>query len=188
MPLVVAAILSVSANAYFYTASMISALLAMAPISLAMATYAVGAQAPEHLPHRLRFSLVLSLALVAGANLVLFVAAEPMLRIFGDAYAQEAAWTLRILSLTVFARIVQVNYDVVSRLRGRLRSATVMVGLFGVVELGLAAVGGILYGLEGLALGWLAGACIQAAVMLPRVLGEARPRRTAQDTIPAAGP
>ena len=89
-----------------------------------------------------------------------------------------------ILSLMVFMRIIQVNYDVVSRLRGRLKSATLVVGVGGVVELGLAVVGGARYGLEGLALGWLVGAILSAIVMLPRVLGEAWPTR--RDEVPAA--
>lgn len=177
MPLIVTAVLSPTSNAYFYTASMIAALLAMAPISLANATYAVGAHAPEQLPQRLRFTLALSVLLVAGANVVLFVLADPFLRIFGAAYADEAVWTLRILSLMVFTRIVLVSYDIVCRLRGRILLATIVVGIGGIVELALAAIGGLLGGLTGFALGWLGGACLQAIVMLPTVVNAARSDR-----------
>jgi O-antigen/teichoic acid export membrane protein len=187
MPIVVTATVSTAGAAYFYTAVMISGLTTVAPLALTTALYAVGARTPRALPERLRFTLLASVVLVAGANVVLFVGADFLLRLFGDAYADHAAWVLRVMALLVFARIVQDSFVVICRLQRRLASATGVIAVTSGIELGLAAFGGLQGGLLGLAVGWTIGAFLQAIVMLPLVLEQAFPAWWARRRAPLFG-
>ena len=170
LPVIVTAVLSPAANAYFYVASMISSLVFFGPLALVTALYAVGARDPGALAHRMRFTL--GLAFVAGVlvNGALFIGADHVLGLFGAIYAEKAGWTLRILGLGVFPMIVKDHYVTVNRIRGRMAGTALLSTAGGVLELTMAAIGGIVIaGLPGFALGWLAALCIEALCMAPVV-------------------
>lgn len=170
LPLVVTALLSSTENAYFYVASMVASLVFYGPLALVTALYAVGTRSPAALAARMRFTLGLALAGGVLVDAVLFVGADRVLSLFGGAYAAQAAWTLRLLGLGVFPIIIKDHFVAISRIRGKILGTALLATSGGVLELGLAAAGGIHSGrLSGLALGWLTALCIEAACMAPTV-------------------
>jgi len=170
LPVIVTAILSPTANAYFYIASMVSGLVFFGPMALVTALYAVGTRTPTALAHRMRFTLGLALAAGVLVNVVLFAGADKVLGLFGAAYAAQAGWTLRVLGLGVFPVIIKDHYVTISRIRGTVMGTALLATAGSVFELVIAAIGGLETGsLLGVALGWMGALYIEALVMGPIV-------------------
>jgi len=168
-PLIVTALVSATANAYFYAAWMMAGFVYAGPMALAVSLYAVGSNAPEAVAQRMRFTFGLALLGGVVANVVVFVATDPLLRLFGADYAENAGTALRLLGLGVFPVIIKDNYVTLRRIEGRVRGAAGLVAIGGLLELGCAALGAALGGVQGVALGLLIGLCLEALLMLPTV-------------------
>lgn len=166
-PLIVTALVSATANAYFYAAWMMAGFVYAGPMALAVSLYAVGSNAPEAIAQRMRFTFGLALLGGIAANVVVFVATDPLLRLFGADYAENAGTALRLLGLGVFPIIVKDNYVTLRRIEGRVRGAAGLVAIGGLLELGCAAIGAALDGVQGVALGLLIGLCLEALLFLP---------------------
>jgi O-antigen/teichoic acid export membrane protein len=188
LPVVVTALLSATMNAYFYVAWMVTGFVFVVPVALTAAVYAVGARQPGALAQKLRFTLRLGLALGVLANAVLLVGAGLVLRLFGQTYADEAEWCLRILGWAVFPLLVKDHYVAVCRVHGRIGRAAVVVAAGALLELVVASVGARSGGLSGLALGWLAALCLEAAAMVPSVYRAAAVHAPPPSIAPATEP
>lgn len=176
LPVMVVALLSAQANAAFYIASMIAGFLYAVPGSLTTVLYAVCADGPALLGQKVRLTLGVSVALCAGAALVLFAAAEPVLGVFGHSYAHEAAWSLRVLALVAFPMIVKTHFATIRRIENRVGRTVPLVLAGTVMELAFAAVGAEIGGVTGVAVGWAAALSIEAVLMSPTVIRSARGR------------
>jgi O-antigen/teichoic acid export membrane protein len=165
LPLLVTTILSVSMNAYFYTAWMIANLAFVGPAALTTVLYAVVAADKDELIQKIRLTLKLSLWVGLLTSGVLIVGSSLLLNFFGTAYAQEAAWCLRILGLGVFPLIIRTHYVAIYRIFDRIVSAAKIMALCSINELVFAAIGAWKGGLAGLSLGWLMAMCIEAVLM-----------------------
>ncbi len=177
LPVVVAAQFSTTLTAYFYVAWMIAGLVYMGPVALTTAVYAAGARAPAALAARLQFSLGLSAAGSVLAVIGLLVAAAPVLRLFGAAYAEEAAACLQVLAIGVLPLLVRDHYVAICRVRGRLVRAAVIAAAISALGITAAVLGAGMGGLTGLAAGYVLAAAIPAALLAPSVLQGAFPRR-----------
>lgn len=165
MPIMVLTILSPSDNAGFYIAWLIVGFLIMVPFSLSSVAYAIGSGDPSRLVERFRFTFNLSLAFGLAANLVLIPTASPVLRIFGQGYADIATGSLHVLALGAFPLTVKTHYIAIHRVRRTLSQALPIAWAGTALELGGGVLGGALGGLEGVAWGWLAGLLVEAAAM-----------------------
>ena len=188
MPLVVTAILSATANAYFYTAAMVAYLAYIGPVSLATVFYAVGSADAASLVHRLRVTLGLSLVVAVVANATLLLVASPILGLFGESYARAAAVPLQLLGLQAFTFIVREHYVATRRVEGRPASAAPLVLAGSGLKLVLAAVGASAFGLTGLAVGVLIAAGIEALVMGPTVYRVATGRQVVRQPVSEGRP
>ncbi len=168
-PLIVTAVVSATANAYFYAAWTMAGFVYAGPMALAVSLYAVGSNAPEAIAQRMRFTFGLALLGGIAANVVVFFATDPLLRLFGADYAANAGTALRLLGLGVFPIIIKDNYVTLRRIEGRVRGAAGLVAVGGVLELGCAAIGALVGDLKGVALGLVIGLCLEALLMLPTV-------------------
>jgi len=92
-----------------------------------------------------------------------------MLSLFGSDYATQALVCLQWLALWSVPLLIKDHYVVVCRLERRTGQAAALLGVGGLVELSMAAVGATFYGLPGLSIGWLVGGCLQAVFMLPAI-------------------
>ena len=170
MPILVVTILSASANASFYIAWMIAGFLVMVPFSLTTVLYALESGEDSRPGERFPFTLKVSLLFGVAANLVLLPGAEPLLSLFGADYAEDATSLLHLMALGVFPLTIKTHYVALRRLERRLGTALPVVWAGTALELGGGALGAVVGGLQGVALGWLAGLCIEALVMGPAVL------------------
>ena len=177
MPLVVAATVSVTASAYFYTASLITGFLASGAIALTLALYAVGVRDEARLAHALRFTLRLAFGVILGANLVLIFGNRLILHVFGSEYAANAATVLRIQGVYVCLMIIKDHYIALARIRGTVVRAGMLCAAGAVLEIGLASVGGAWRGLTWVAVGALVALAVEVCAMSPAVLRELRPTR-----------
>ena len=177
LPVLVTILLSATTNAWFYMAWMISGLVFIASYALTTVLYAVNSGQPSELTRKIRVTLTLALAMCILGNCLMQLAATQILDLFGHIYAEQAAWSLRIVALGAFPMIFKHHYIAVSRIHSEMAHAALPVAIGCLLELGVAALGAHLDGLVGLSLGWVAAICIEAACMFPAVYQAAFPGR-----------
>ncbi|TMD68608.1 MAG: hypothetical protein E6I91_04065 [Chloroflexi bacterium] len=177
MPVLVTILLSATTNAWFYIAWMISGLVFIASYALTTVLYAINSAQPSELMRKIRLTLGLGLATCILSNMLLQFGATQVLDLFGHIYAQQAAWSLRILALAAFPMIIKFHYIAVSRIHSKMVRAVLPVAMGSVLELGIAAIGAHMDGLIGLSFGWVVAVCIEAVFMFPTVYRAAFPAK-----------
>jgi O-antigen/teichoic acid export membrane protein len=103
------------------------------------------------------------------ANCLLVIGAKQVLDLFGSTYAEQAAWSLRILVLAAFPLIIKNHYLSICRIQDRIARAMLRIAPGSLLELGAAALGAHLGGLSGLSIGWVAGVYIESIFMFRTV-------------------
>jgi O-antigen/teichoic acid export membrane protein len=182
LPVLVTVLLSATTNAWFYVSWSLASVANIVTVILTTILYAVSSAQPTELAHKIRLTLSLALAATVLATCVLLLGTRQLLGLFGHSYAEQAAWSLRILALESFPFIIKSHYIAVSRIQGRVAHATLLTIASGTLELGGAALGARLGGLSGLSLGWLAAVCIEAVIMFRTVFRAAQSIDVSTDT------
>ncbi len=126
LPVIVLTRLSATANAYFYITWMVGGLFFMISSSVGSSLFAEGSNHPERLIATARSSIRFTTMLLAPAMLLIFVAGEQILSIFGSAYAAHGTHLLWILAVAAIPDAITNIYAPVLRVRHRLRAAAVM--------------------------------------------------------------
>jgi O-antigen/teichoic acid export membrane protein len=169
-------LLSATTNAWFYVAWTIASFVFAVPIALTTVLYATVSGWPAVLAHKTRLTLGLASGICVLAACVLLLGTEQVLDLFGHIYAEEAAWSLRILALGAFPLIIKNHYTTLCRIQDRIRSTMLPIVAGMLIELGAAALGARFGGLSGLSLGWVAALCAEAVFMSRTVFIAMRPR------------
>jgi len=169
LPLLVTAVMSAEADAYFYIAYMIASLGWAVPAALATALYASGARDIEALTIRLRLAFWLCIGAGIALNLFMLVGAGPLLSIFGAPYADRAGTLLRLLSLGIFPVTINSLYVPIARLERRFLQGTILNVAGMLVVFLFVVVGARVGGLDGTGVGWLVGFSIGTLPLLPTV-------------------
>lgn len=169
LPVLVTILLSATMNAWFYVAFMMANFVFSIPVALTTVLYAINAARSDELAHKARQSMALSLAISAAGGCILFFGARQVLGIFGHSYAEEAAWSLRILALGALPVIIKNHYIAVYRVHDRIARAILPVTLGCLLELSAADVGAHIGNLVGLSLGWVLALYLEMAFMMPVV-------------------
>lgn len=164
-PVLVTIMLSVTVNAWFYVSWTISSFVTIVPFALTIVLFATNSAQPATLAHKTRMTLALSFGTCFLANCLLQFFSRQVLGLFGHAYAEQASWSLRILSLGAFPLIIKNHYVALCRIRNRMGRAILPLAACALFELGLAALGARLDALSGLSLGWLVALCIESLFM-----------------------
>ncbi len=180
-PLVVVTLLGAEANAYFFVAWAIAALLVGIPTAVASSLLAEGSHADgetdEHLRRAVRFTLPLVLMAIA----VCFVGAPMLLGLFGVRYASEGVDTLRLLSLAAMPLSLNLLYLTVARVEHNIRRIVAVAAVTGggAMILGVGLIPAL--GETGIALGYLIAHCLVAIPLTIEwlVRGQARPGASA---------
>ncbi len=175
LPVLVTVLLSATVNAWFYVSWMLCGLVTTASYALTTVLYAINSTQTSELTRKLRVTLILALVTSLLANCLLQFGATEILGLFGPAYAQQASWSLRILSLGAFPMIIKDHYIAVSRIHSKMARVAFLVALGSLLELGVAALGARLGGLAGLSLGWVLAVYVEAVFMFPAVYKVAFP-------------
>lgn len=169
MPVVVTAVLSSEANAYFYIAFTVAGLGLAIPNSLSTALYAAGARDTDALRHRVRLSFALCMVAAVSVNAFMLVGAELVLSIFGFLYAQEAGVALRLLTLSMFPVTIIGLYVPIARIEGRFLRASLLMLLAMGTQFVSVILGARAHGLDGVASGWLVGTTLTSVLLVPTV-------------------
>lgn len=190
VPVIAAITLVPEANARFAVAWLAATLVFLPPYLLTVALFA-GAAAEghdrEHRVARVRETVRWTLPGALGLSLLLVVGAAvlggPVMSVFGETYAADAAHLLALLAPAGLWMVVKDHLVALWRAEERQGRAARLCALGVVLESTGAAVGGVRDGADGLAVGWLIGLTVEAVVFLPalrRAFGAAssgRPHR-----------
>ena len=166
MPIIVTSILSASLGASYYIAWMIASLVYAVTDALTLVLFASGNKQPELLLQRLRMTIVSSFLFIAAANVGVYFASPVILKLFGDTYALEADWALRILCFGGFALIIKMHFVALRRVFNRTLWTSISLFIFAIVEIGAAVFGAKLGQLTGLTIGWVVVLYIEAGIIL----------------------
>lgn len=169
LPLLVTSLISATTSAWFYVALMIANVVFSVSLALTTVLLAAKYADPKALAQKMVLTLTVSLIITLFAVLVICLWAEQLLGLFGHAYAEHAAWCLRLLSLAAFPLILKNHYFVLCRIQNQMLHAIFRLSIGLVLELAGAALGAYLGGLTGLSLVWTIVLCIEAMFMSLRV-------------------
>jgi O-antigen/teichoic acid export membrane protein len=176
LPLLVLSVLGAAANGSFYIAWTIAAGLTIVPTNFAMSLLVEGATAPHRLAELTRGVLIRCAVFTVPGAILLVVAARPILRIYGSAYAVHASLVLGLLALaTIPIGFVNVVFSL-DRLAGRVGRAAFTQGVLAVFVLGGSWVLLRHLGINGVGLGCLGGSLVVAVARFPTIVGAVRPR------------
>jgi O-antigen/teichoic acid export membrane protein len=179
LPIVVTELLSPTANAYWYTTWMMAWGVYVIPTSMGIGLLAEAAHRPNALRAQVRRAVRWSLVIGITAGIILAAAAEPVLSLVGQAYAEAGVTPLRVLVLGVVPLSFIQAYFSACRATGRLSEAIVTGVVTGAAGISATAAAGTARGLTGMAVCWvfaLAAAGIWSIWRLRRLL-----RQTSQD-------
>jgi O-antigen/teichoic acid export membrane protein len=181
LPVIVTVTVSPSASAAFYVATMLVGFLFIIPSHLATVLFAIAAADPKIIARKLRFALRVSYLIGLPAMAALILGSHLTLAIFGKGYASEAALPMALLALGYPLYVPKALYIAVCRATGRIVRAAVVLSVCSAIDVGAAAVGGVLGGLKGLAIALLAARVVEAMLTAPAVIrasfGQGRHRR-----------
>ena len=156
LPILVTELLSPATNAFWYAVWMMGWVVLIVPISIGQTLFAEVSQHPDAIEsavtRAVRSSVLIGLIAAVGLALV----ADVALGLLGPAYASAGALPLRILVLSVIPVSAIQAYYAVCRARGALREAVLTGAGAGAAALTITVLGGLGWGLMGMALGWLA--------------------------------
>jgi O-antigen/teichoic acid export membrane protein len=169
LPVLVTVIVSPSANAAFYIASMLTTFLFIVPAHLATVLFAMVAGDPGVVARKLRFALRVSFLIGIPGMAVLILGAHPALSLFGKGYT-VATVPMWLITLGYPAAVPKSLYIAVCRAAGKVPRAAVVLTACSSLEIAAAAAGGAAGGLYGLSLALLAVRYAEALVTTPPVL------------------
>jgi O-antigen/teichoic acid export membrane protein len=170
VPLTATLLISPSQVAYFSAAYLLSATMLIIPYLLALSLFAERSGDPGLLHRHVRRTLPFALALIGAIILVVEIAAPYALRIFGPAYAANGTTALRILILVGPAYVIKDHYVSICRAQHRMSHGSRIMAIGTSVEVAGSALGGALWGLTGICVGWAVSASCEAMFLLPAVL------------------
>jgi O-antigen/teichoic acid export membrane protein len=184
LPVIVTVLLSATVNAWFYVSLMLANFVFTIPFSLTTVLYAVNTAQSDVLAARIRLTVSLALGASFCASGILLLDTRQILGVFGHIYAEQAVWSLRILALGVFPQIIRTHYIALCRIKRRMAQALAPIIAGSFLEMGAAAIGGRIGGLDGLSLGWVVALTLEALCMLWPVLRALWPRKPRLDAEP----
>jgi O-antigen/teichoic acid export membrane protein len=166
VPLLVLSYLDEADNAYYYAAWTVGFSARLLAMNLANALTVEGAYADNPISALLRSVIRLSLTVLLPVMVVLLVAAEPVLSVFGPNYADEAATLLRLFAISLVPYTIATLAVAFDRVRERFANALVITGTGTIATIALDIVLIPSSGISGAGLGWLGGQLLAAAVAL----------------------
>lgn len=169
LPLLITALLSAEANAYFYIAYLVASFAWALPAALGTAGYATGSGDVGSLPSRIRVTFGICVVAGIALNVVLLVGAPLILSIFGRAYADQATTLLRLLGIGIFPVTLNSLYVPIVRVERRFLRGAALMTLGLVIEFVAVAIGAVRGGLEGAGIGWLVGYSLGVVPFLPAI-------------------
>ncbi len=165
VPLTAALLIPPKQVAYFTSAFLLSATVLIIPYLLALSLFAERSNDESLLHRHVRSTLPFGLSLCAALVVAVEIGAPFALHIFGPAYAENGTTALRLLILVGPAYVIKDHYVAIRRSQRRLTSAARIMALGTSAEAVGATLGGILWGMNGLCIGWTITATFEALLL-----------------------
>lgn len=169
-PVLVAVLVSPSANAAFYVAFTLASFIYVIPHHLATVLFAMAASEPHAIAHRVRFAAKLSFVIGLPAIIALILAGHWILGIYGPGYARIATIPLWLLALGYIPSVPKQLYIAICRANGRVAYVATLLTVFAIIEVGAVAAGAVAGGLVGLSLTLLVALTAEGIVIAPPFL------------------
>ena len=142
MPIVLTHFASPTTTAYWYPAWMMAWVAFNVPISVGLVQFNDIVKHPGQARSVVRQGVMWSLMLGGVVSLVAAAAADPLLSVLGDGYADASVTALRVLLLGLLPFTVLQAYNALCRGAGRTGEAIALgLGLMAAVAVGTALVG-----------------------------------------------
>ncbi len=170
VPLTAALLIRPQQVAYFTAAFLVSASVLIIPYLLALSLFAETSSDPDLLHRHIRRTLPLGLALCGAIVVVVEFGAPLVLRIFGPAYAANGSTALRLLILVGPSYVIKDHYVAIRRAQHRLTHAASIMAIGTSAEAIGAALGAVVWGMNGLCVGWTIAASCEALLLSPSVV------------------
>jgi O-antigen/teichoic acid export membrane protein len=175
-PVLVALIVSPRANAAFTATLLVVGIVQTIPNLLSTVLFALAPGDDVALRREVRKTMRISLVLSLASAPCFFIFADLILRLFGRNYA-TASIAMGFLGLSTYPYAIKSHYVAIARVQGRMQKAVFLTLGGAALEMALAAIGGVLHGLTGVAVGILVALSLEALAYSPTVFGVLREGR-----------
>ncbi len=155
VPLIIGAVLSAANFASFSVAWQNTGFAFTIPYALASVLYAAGVKEPAAANARLKQLLMMGIAASLATIVVFWLAMPFLMRRLGPSYVDEGTLAARLIVLALIPVMIKGMWVTIERIHGRMRNATKVLAIGGILELGMPAIGGLLGGVGGACGGWL---------------------------------
>ena len=173
LPVLVVLIIGPRANAAFTAAFLVVSFVNVIPSQLSTVLFALAPGDEAALRHQVRKTMRICRLLSIVSAIFFFIFAEDILRVFGHDYVQATS-ALIIIGLTTYPQSLKAHYVAIARVRGRMQQAAFRTTVGACLEVGVAAAGAHVYGLTGLAVGYLVATLAETVLFSPTVFGVLR--------------
>jgi O-antigen/teichoic acid export membrane protein len=166
MPLIVINLLGAAQSAYFYISWMIAALFFTVPYSVNISLVAETSHNPNEIYRHVFKALKFALFILAPAIVMIYFLGGFFLSFFGQQYAHEGIWLLRILAISSIPVTVNETYVAIFRIR---KSMIPVILIYGLIALFTIAGSYLLLGemgLNGIGVAWLGAHVITMIIMI----------------------
>lgn len=165
LPVFVAARLSLTDTAYFYTTWMLGSVLFMVSPAVAASLFAEGSHKADGLLRKAAASAVIISMLLGPIMLIFFLGGYYIISLFGRDYAQHGMLLLTILTISAVPDAITNIYVSVLRVQGHLRWAALFNLGMGALSLVLAWILLPMLGIVGAGIAWLIAQVIGSFVI-----------------------
>lgn len=176
LPIIVAWIVSPSANAGFYIALFIVSFVNVIPTQLSTALFALRPGDEVALREEIRVSLRICVLLSVLSGPVFLFGSKLILGLFRHSFV-DAAPAMAILGFSTLPVAIKAHYVAIARVRQHMRQAAVRTSIAALVEVAASIAGAELYGVTGVAIGLLSAYILEAVWLGPTVLSTIRTPR-----------
>lgn len=174
LPLLVAAALSATQSAYFYTTWRVGGVFFIISAAVATSLFAHASHADADLGQAVRSSVKLITVLLIPAIAVCALAGRPILGILGPEYERHGYALLLLMMLAAIPDAVTNVYVAILRVRRRLHFAAFLTIGMAVAAVVFAKLLVDPYGIAGVGAGWLIGQSLGAAAVGADLLWQRR--------------
>ena len=173
LPVLVVLIIGPRANAAFTAAFLVVSFVNVIPSQLSTVLFALAPGDEAALRYQVRKTMRICRLLSIASAIFFFIFAGDILNVFGPDYVQ-ATTALIIIGLTTYPQSLKAHYVAIARVRGRMQQAAFRTTVGACLEVGAAAAGAHVYGLTGLAVGYLVATLAETVLFSPTVFGVLR--------------
>jgi len=169
LPIMVVNLLGGEANAYFYMSWAMAGLLFAIPLATSMSLFAEGSHEEDFLTRDVKRSFKLMAVLLLPAIVVMLIAGDKFLLLFGRQYSQEGAKVLWALAPSALPVSVNLLYLGIARVKKRLKDILLITTAIAMGTLALSYALLPHLGILGAGVGWLASHSLVALALLPKI-------------------